>query len=1327
MRRAISIQHNLHGFVLSLILLFSTANLSAVETGFYINETFRGTSTNVVTFGGNPKKAYLTSTVIDPEGDGWLRLTSDEQEQKGYAIMNQPFASSNGVLIDMEFMIWRSHSDGFGGADGFSIFLYDATVSPFAMGGFGGSLGYAQRTVNGVAEPGLSGGYVGIGFDEYGNFSNFSEERDGGIGFGRTPNTIGIRGPGIKADNWFHGYNWMAGNTNLGFSLQAGEKPSRPLESAHYRRVQVEITPIASGFFTITVRMMTQKNGTFATVLGPYTLPEVPPSLLKLGLAASTGQSINSHEIRNLVITSSGGIRTLKSVDKTYAKVGDQLTYSIDVYNQTDQKATGLILRDTLSKITPNFKVTSVTFDNHGDASTTASNYSTTDLSNVTMDVAPISRGTLIIQGNVTGYPEGGVLTNYATVDLASSGIVDKDMVNNTSFASTIIELANAPDFIIAQSANSVCIAPANTNTLALTVSNKGKSASTLGSVVTVKDTIPSGLRVVGTPGGTGWTTTHVGNAYAFTRSDILAKSSNFPDISFVVEQIGSTPNLSWVNTASVTNENDLANSNNKSTPLTLYSPANVDAGLDQTVYSSGVVTLAGSSPGAWNGVWSVASGSANISNLNLPNSTVTLQPNTTATLRWTLSNGDCSYFDEVNIAYYLPKVTLLKEVSNPQTFKLGSKIDYSFTITNAGLATLSNVVLTDALLPSAPVYLSGDLNLNSKLDIGESWIYTGSYTVKQSDVDTGSFKNTASITCNDPLGNPVSDVSGTATNNDTETTTPIEHLNKVTLLKNLSNIGPFKLGDEIQYSFEVSNSGTTTLSAVNLVDNKLPVSPVYKDGDNNSNSKLDVGEVWTYTGTYRVKQTDVNFGKVSNIATVYTKDNNGVEVSDVSGNNVPTVAYLGEGKITLVKEVDTLITKAPFVLNDSIIYKFTLNNIGEVPLSTVVLTDLKFALSSPPVYKSGDVNKNNILDKTETWIYRGKYYISQADVDVGKVINSALVTSKYDNGFEIKAASDSSGTKPITDDPTITPIVNLAKVALVKNITNGPKFKIGQDINYLFTVKNLGTVTLRNVIITDPKIDDTPLYLSGDNNSNSILDPKESWSFSAHHTVTQADVIAGVYNNSAIVNTKDGRGNTVSDISGTFDTNDLPTPATIDQGPIANDDAAQTTQVSPVTIDVHFNDTQGGSPIDVTTIEITAQPLNGIVTIVQGGQIVYTPVKGFTGDDTFNYRVKDDKGNWSNIAVVTVTVAPNRLVIPNAFSPNGDGINDQFVIGGLANFDDAKLIVYNRWGNEVYKSETYRNDWNGYGLNNGTYYYLLNLTTGGKSYQHKGWILIER
>jgi len=75
---------------------------------------------------------------------------------------------------------------------GFAYFYLMRLQLPSATGGYGGSLGYAPNT-SGSVTTGLSGGYLGVGFDEYGNFSSASEGRIGGIGV--KCNSITMRGP----------------------------------------------------------------------------------------------------------------------------------------------------------------------------------------------------------------------------------------------------------------------------------------------------------------------------------------------------------------------------------------------------------------------------------------------------------------------------------------------------------------------------------------------------------------------------------------------------------------------------------------------------------------------------------------------------------------------------------------------------------------------------------------------------------------------------------------------------------------------------------------------------------------------------------------------------------------------------------------------------------------------------------------------------------------------------------------------------------------------------------------------------------------------------
>ena len=70
---------------------------------------------------------------------------------------------------------------------------------------------------------------------------------------------------------------------------------------------------------------------------------------------------------------------------------------------------------------------------------------------------------------------------------------------------------------------------------------------------------------------------------------------------------------------------------------------------------------------------------------------------------------------------------------------------------------------------------------------------------------------------------------------------------------------------------------------------------------------------------------------------------------------------------------------------------------------------------------------------------------------------------------------------------------------------------------------------------------------------------------------------------------------------------------------------------------------------------------------------------------------------------------------IPNIFTPNGKGGNDTFFIDGLDKYAGSELMVYNRWGNLVYESSDYKNDWRAIDLSEGNYWYVLKLPYGKK------------
>jgi gliding motility-associated-like protein len=108
--------------------------------------------------------------------------------------------------------------------------------------------------------------------------------------------------------------------------------------------------------------------------------------------------------------------------------------------------------------------------------------------------------------------------------------------------------------------------------------------------------------------------------------------------------------------------------------------------------------------------------------------------------------------------------------------------------------------------------------------------------------------------------------------------------------------------------------------------------------------------------------------------------------------------------------------------------------------------------------------------------------------------------------------------------------------------------------------------------------------------------------------------------------------------------------------------------------------------------------------------------------------RLEDDV-NFGAIPDCDRDGIPNRIdqdvcqtFLTQGFSPNGDGVNDTFVIPGLLGMGKNKLSIFNRWGNIVYETEDYKNDWGGKATNvfdplasdgllpDGVYYYVIDF-----------------
>ncbi|MBL0129634.1 MAG: gliding motility-associated C-terminal domain-containing protein [Flavobacteriales bacterium] len=138
-------------------------------------------------------------------------------------------------------------------------------------------------------------------------------------------------------------------------------------------------------------------------------------------------------------------------------------------------------------------------------------------------------------------------------------------------------------------------------------------------------------------------------------------------------------------------------------------------------------------------------------------------------------------------------------------------------------------------------------------------------------------------------------------------------------------------------------------------------------------------------------------------------------------------------------------------------------------------------------------------------------------------------------------------------------------------------------------------------------------------------------------------------------------------------------------------------------------------------TVEQPNDPASTVNGLQLGYNVfVWTVVNGDCGStsDTMTVFIKD---------CLTIT-------IPDAYSPNGDGVNDLFVILNIESYPDNDIVIFNRWGNKVYEASPYTNQWDGTsqfgsafkeGLPESTYYYVLNLGNGTDAYT--GFIYLRR
>ncbi len=313
-----------------------------------------------------------------------------------------------------------------------------------------------------------------------------------------------------------------------------------------------------------------------------------------------------------------------------------------------------------------------------------------------------------------------------------------------------------------------------------------------------------------------------------------------------------------------------------------------------------------------------------------------------------------------------------------------GQVVSYNFAVTNTGNVTLSDIAIADGPFTGTGA-LPTPICPQPELAPGASQICTSTYTVTQEDVDSDDLTNTATASGTPPGGGAPA-TSGESSVVLHSTPRPAMTLQKVAHQSTVN-----KVGDLIDYTFTVTNTGNVTLHDVGVTD--VPTAPAGPSSApvcqslstpagtcSGSTTTLGLGQSATFTASYRLTQADLDHGSVSDTATA-----GGLAPGDapvVADSSAVTVPVTQSPALSVVKKSDVSTVSAA---GQTIGYTFTVTNTGNVTLHSVTVIDTPVAptgkLTSGPDCPQAAASS---LAPHQTVVCTGTYVATDADLTSG-------------------------------------------------------------------------------------------------------------------------------------------------------------------------------------------------------------------------------------------------------------------------------------------------------------------------------------------------------
>jgi len=739
--------------------------------------------------------------------------------------------------------------------------------------------------------------------------------------------------------------------------------------------------------------------------------------------------------------------------------------------------------------------------------------------------------------------------------------------------------------------------------------------------------------------------------------------------------------------------------------------------------------------------------------------------------------------------------------VNNTTTSNVGQQISFEIHITNNGPNDASGVIAKD-MLPTGYIYVNysstkgiynpstGDWNIGI-IRNGETEILIIDVTVNA----TGNYTNVAEVTASDQL-----DPDSTPNNNvlseddqDSVSTTPVALID-LSLNKSIDNSMPY-IGTNVVFTIAVNNAGPSDATGVKVTD-VLPTGYTYVS-DDGAGAYINATGLWTIGGltsgsttTLKITATVNPTGNYTNGAEVTMADQN--DVDSTPNNNILSEDDQDEVQVNTVPLVDISVNKTIDNLNpiigENAIFTITVNNAGPSDATGVVVTDL---LETGYTFVSYSATIGNYNYLTGSWdvgnLANGSTETLSIVVKVnstGVYVNRAQLTGLDEKDIDSTPANNNTSED---DESVVNPVpIGSSDLSLTKTVDDANPF-VGNTVTFTIDVTNDGPSDATGVVVKD-LLPTGYTFVSYGATSGTYDNATGLWTFSS-------PIINATTETLLILADVNAKGNYMN-VAEVIASNNNDPDSTPNNGILSEDDQAEVS-TSPIPVadlgvtktvdnETPISDTEVTYTITVTNngpsdasgvvikdllpsglTYISSQTSVGTYDISSGKWNVGAVLFGFP--ETLTIKAKALAiGDYMNVAELiaaneidsnstpnnnnpdeddqdSVTIVPIVLLkIPNGFSPNGDGINDVFMIRNLQIlYPNFKLEIYNRWGNRVYKykhngNPSWEPTWfDGFSngrmtiqksnrLPVGTYYYLLYFNKDNKRPQ-TGWIYLNR